>query len=772
MNNKLFKRVLSMAVVVVMVMTMLPTVFAEDPTACPAHTSVTEWTEIAEGTWTGGALEAGHYKLTGNQTITSALTVAGNVCIDLAGYNITANSAKDACYRVFEVTGVLTVTDSAETDGIISGGHFETTPAADEHVYGGNILVTGASAKLNLYGGEISGGYMKAPSYKYHIYGANIGLTEGAELNMYGGAVKDGKVEVPQQATYYHGGGNIYATGSTVNIYGGTVSGGDVIARYSSGSSDNRRAYGIGGNIAVVDGTFYMEAGLVDDGNLDVLCKSTNTSATPSATAHAHGGNVYCTGSTVTIKGGVISNGTLSGEATTANGGTASLEAFGGNLYIKGGTAEIKGTAQILDGEIVNNYTSARGGNLFIAGSTVTMSENAVLSGGTCVDDNARGGNVFVNGTFNINGGTISNGTAGWGSNLMLQAGATVNLNGGSFTGGTGSASVLVQRGTLNVTAGTIEDADGQTAVHVDGTTDTNGGKAYISGGVVGKLSLNRAASVEVSAGTVGAATLKKTATLDLKAGVIVTGMWEAEETATVTVAEGVVTRFNPALNGVEGVEAYRMDKSTGVTTYTLYSKLTTALAAAQAGNTVTLMSDVTADAVVVPAGVTLNLYGRTLTADYVTAAFEGAQIKDSRVGVSGTGKIVSDSVSLMADNNQLPVAVEGGYVFEDVTFKENLTNNGTTATYKFYIDGEAANTLIDDAILAGEDIEINVHVTWTNTEGRPQDETCTLSANLMAQYAGSWDTKMIILTINGVDAVTDLTCTAQVVSNGVTVEA
>lgn len=779
MKNRELQRLLSLLVVVVMVMTMLPTVFAADPDACPAHTDVSTWTEVAEGTWTGGAIAEGHYKLTGSQTLTSALTVAegATVCIDLAGCNITAEAALDNAYRVFEVTGELTITDSAETDGVISGGHMEVSSAnvaSDVNIYGGNILVTGAAAKLNLYGGVISGGYMNAKTYKYHIYGGNIGLTEGAELNIYGGTVTGGSITMNQQATAYHGGGNIYATDSTVNIYGGQIKDGSMTARYSSGTKDARKSWGVGGNIAVVNGTLNITGGVIDNGNLDVRCNATNTSAV-SSTAHAHGGNVYANNSTVTISNAIISNGTLSGEAITANTATEpSLEAHGGNLYFKSSTVTISGNTQILDGEVVNDHTSARGGNMMVAGSSVvTMESGVTISGGTCATDNARGGNVFVIGTFNINGGTISNGTAGWGANMMLQSGATINMNGGSITGGTDDESVLIQRGTFNMTAGTIENATDKVALSVQGTNDTNGGKAYISGGTVGDVFINRVSSVEVSGGTIGKATLVHTATLDLKAGATVTGMWDAAETATVTVAEGVVCQgFNPALNGVEGFEAYLMTKVAGKTHYTLYTKLNTALAAAQSGNTVTLMSDVTADAVVVPTGVTLNLYNRTLTAASVTASFEGAQIKDSKMGTSGVGKIVSDSVAVMGDNAQLPIAVEGGYIFEEVKFAENLNVEGGKATYKFYIDSAADATKIEDAILAGENVALEVKVTWTNGNNETKEKTFVLDAAMLAELAQNWDAKMVILTINDLTNVSDLTCTAQVTANGVTVTA
>ena len=737
--------------VAITVSVIAPSVSAVTADACPVHTSVTEWIEVAEGTWTGGAIADGHYKLTGNQAITSALTVAGNVCIDLAGYNITAAAAKDNAYRAFEVTGELTITDSAETDGVISGGRMDVSSSAvpaDVKVYGGNILVTGG--KLNLYGGTISGGYMKASTYKYHPYGGNIGLVEGAELNIYGGTVKDGKIEVPQQATQYHGGGNIYADASTVNIYGGTVSGGDMIAKYSSGSGDPRKAYGVGGNIAVVNGgTFYMEGGLVDDGNLDVACTASKTSADVKATTQAHGGNVYCIDSTVTIKGGVISNGTLSGEAISKGPAEKkddyqALEAQGGNLYIKNCTAEIKGTAQILDGEIVNNATSARGGNLFVASGTVTMSENAVLSGGTCTTDDARGGNAFVIGTFNINGGTITNGAAGWGSNLMLQSGATINLNNGTITGGTGSASVLVQRGTFNMNGGSIENATEKAALSVQGTNDTNGGKAYLNAGVVGDIFTNRISEVHVAAG-------------------VTIGKMEKVHASTIELADGVTVKYNPALNEVEGFDAYVMDKSTGTTEYALYANLVDALAAAEAGNTVSLMRDVTAVDVVVPAGVTLNLYGRVLTANAVNATANGAQIKDEKYSKNAGGKLVCSNVEVSEENVFAPIKIGGEYHFQKFNIQSKLEGN----VFKFYIADAAADVLLDDLWANGAEgtsVELEIYVTGIQ-DGEPKGKIFVIPDELIEQYVGNWDTKMFTLTFIGdLTAIENLECTARVV--------
>ena len=163
--------------------------------ACPEHPEVTTWTDVAEGTWTGGAIAAGHYKLTGNQTPTTALTVAGDVCIDLNGYNITGPDIDNK--RVFEIAaeGALTVPDTAEdAEGVISGGRVRNTQTGSpvSEVWGGNIYNEGT---FNLYGGVISGGYAYTSSNYYpHISGGNIYSAEGSVINVYGGTIKDGKV--------------------------------------------------------------------------------------------------------------------------------------------------------------------------------------------------------------------------------------------------------------------------------------------------------------------------------------------------------------------------------------------------------------------------------------------------------------------------------------------------------------------------------------------------------------------------------------------------
>ena len=286
------------------------------------------------------------------------------VCIDLAGFDITAGASKTTPFRAIESSGVLTILDTAETDGVISGGYMYGAPSSEVSIYGGNILVTGASAVMNLYGGTVADGYMNAGNYKYHIYGGNIGVLEGATLNVKGGAITGGQVVMGQQATAYHGGGNIYAKASTVNISDGVVSDGLVKAHYSSSSSANRKAYGVGGNIVANGGALTISGGVISGGSVDVKCTATCTTATPSATAEGLGGNINASsGAQVTITGGTISGGSVTALPVANNGGSTAMEAFGGNIYVTG-----TGTVLNMSGGTVSGgFARYRGGNMAVS---------------------------------------------------------------------------------------------------------------------------------------------------------------------------------------------------------------------------------------------------------------------------------------------------------------------------------------------------------------------------------------------------------------------
>jgi len=420
----------------------------------------------------------------------------------------------------------------------------------------------------------------------------------------------------------------------------------------------------------------------------------------------------------------------------------------GGSVTLKNGTIEMPGLAAD-NSTVMGGLIQANSGAVSLTLDNVTITKTGATTGLThAAILYSRIPTRIKDSTLQVTATEVG-GASQEGGLIKISSGCTLTVDNSTLVGTkakygggifiTGSGKVVVNSGT--VTGGTATS-------YGDDIYATSNAVIEINGGNIGNIYM-RGKTATVSGGTLASWTLKS---------------------GEMTVGAGVTTYSNPSAVAT-GCEAYVLDNTSieGVSQYTTYEKLADALTAAQPGNTVSLlMAEVTAGAVAVPAGVTLNIYGKTLNADSVTAAYAGAQIKDSK----GTGKIVSDSVSVMPDNNQLLFSNGNEYTFEAVAFAQNLTVENNAALYKFYIKGLAEETPIDDAILAGEAVAINVRVTWTNGVGDPKEKTFTLDANMLAQYAGNWDTKMITLTINDLTNVTNLACYAQVSYNGVTVEA
>lgn len=755
-KTKLLALLLAVAMIASMI---IPNAAAVTAGACPEHTSVSDWTEIAEGTWTGGELADGHYVLTGNQAITSALTVAGYVCIDLAGYSITAGAKAEggskAGYRVFEIAAgaTLVICDSAEEDGVISGGRVRASAedlTAAGRCAGGNIYVEGT---FTLYDGVIADGVASSGSVNYNNYGGNIYGAAGSVINVKGGMIKDGALNKGQlcYGTSKSGGGwggNIYTAG-TLNISGDAViSGGrytgynDPIANKSTAT--NRLANKVyGGNIALVSGAVMtMSGGTITEGS---LVNNLSTATTTPNKVHAFGGNIYANGAKITITGGTISNGRVeAGAFTSAEGGFNITEdskhdiaARGGNIYITFGTeltiknATVSGgvAEQSADGNAgfsketglqTTSYGTSQGGNIYVSGGTVNL-EKATISDG---QSDYRGGNVAVGtGTLNITNTKFQNGT------LKNEFNRTV----------TGEIGELYTLGTA--CRGADIYASGDIEINIRGSetkfTGANGGE-YTTG-----------QSINTRGNTV----------VNIYDGDLSdqSSCFDGNKVATMT--GGRLRNDDLQLGGKLSMADKKVAVLSG-TVYAPYDKLSYAFAAAAINNAeVLLLDDYQGDSVNVPLNVTLDLFGHTLTVNTFTCAFEGCNIIDSK----GTGKLICEDVAITETNKQLPIKYEGAYYFESPAIAEKLDGN----VYKFYLADAMEKTLLDEVLANGTantGIAMEVYVTWKEGDVA-KAKTFDVSSDLVAQFVADWENKMFVLTITSdLTNITDLTCTARLV--------
>ena len=181
----------------------------------------------------------------------------------------------------------------------------------------------------------------------------------------------------------------------------------------------------------------------------------------------------------------------------------------------------------------------------------------------------------------------------------------------------------------------------------------------------------------------------------------------------------------------------------------TVYSSAAEAIAAAKPGETVKLLRDAEVNGVLVKEGVTVDLNGNELTADYLVA-FADSQVIDS----VGGGLLKSRNVRLAADNAQMPVWVEedGGYRF--FTMKDSQLYYTQSATGFVFIAkpvlGKAANAPY--MALANNGLSVKARMSWKSAAGNDVEQFFVLKGEDVQKIYS--DTNQIIqLTVNGAGA-------------------
>ena len=494
------------------------------------------------------------------------------------------------------------------------------------------------------------------------------------------------------------------------------------------------------------------------------------------------------------------------------------------------------GTLNILDsvgtGTIVSNGTgTASGGLLKVARGATLNFYGGTVTGGR-VGEDCGGGNVRVEGTFNLYGGTITGGQAPWhGGNFSVSSG-TVNIYGGTVeagqTTGEGRGGNFYLTGSvteLNIYGGTIRG----------GISAGTGGNAYVNSGasvtIYGGNVENGVANAEKGFNFyVSSSKDDKFSSLHMYGGTMIseydTALARYSEKNPVVIYNGAFVGQDPTQFKAEcaciyqdatgyrvwnfghsegicdetcpfevaaeaaekiftGVHTYRptQTKNTcicsichnticeadavAISKHAIHSTLSDAMAA---GGDIWLLDDASGTEVVLD-GVTLDLNGHTLTADALSATT--GNLVDS---TGGKGSLVCPSVALSGANKNLPLNEDGDLRLAPLTPNvtlERLTEDKVRV--RFVFTQKAADTIIDDAVLAGNtDISVQICLTWTK-DGVPKERTYVCDPALLTKYAQKWDGRRFVATITGVEQVEDLTCTVKLHSQaagGVTVSA
>lgn len=210
----------------------------------------------------GGTIADGKSETSGVVGNGGNMVVDTGATFEMHGGEISGGTASASGGNIYTWKGTITM-----RGGIITGGKANATSGTRG---GGNIWLNAASAKLNMYGGEISDGESKR-------YGGNI-LVDNAsgKITMEGGLITGGK------ATGH--GGSIYVSAGTVQMTGGVLSNGK--ANWDFAKAAHTTATNDGGNIYMSGGKVYL------GGNATITGGSVGTAS------NQYGGNLYATSAT------------------------------------------------------------------------------------------------------------------------------------------------------------------------------------------------------------------------------------------------------------------------------------------------------------------------------------------------------------------------------------------------------------------------------------------------------------------------------------------
>ena len=486
-------------------------------------------------------------------------------------------------------------------------------------------------------------------------------------------------------------------------------------------------------------------------------------------------------GTEVNIYGGTITGGTAVGDNN-----------YAGGVYLSDGAK-----LNMYNGNIVNNTAEDHGGNMFISGQSTFNFYGGLISGGMTLGGVAEGGaaftgnggNIYLTGRsfMNMYGGTITDGKnmKGAGGNIFVNSGAAFRM----FDG-------IVENGAAARTAANL---------YVNSSSSGKYSSIEIYGGLVGLVDTSIAKVNSIASGSeenpfniYNGTVLGQDVAAFLAAcacyaydGTTAT-VWNyghiagtCDSTCTMEDAWGKALvktlqtgQHDFRLSGGAATcslcgHTYYGENIVAMTEGRVYEDLHQALAETPVGGTVVLLADVTVDSLAV-AEKGLNLNGYTLTANTFTSVIAGDVIDTS---AGSTGKLVCPDVAFADTNSYLPVTFPDGIHFCAVGFTQWLERvDENTTKVKFYFTQRTEETIIDDALLAGNtQLEVSIRLSWVGSDGTAKEKTFLFSSELLQKYLEKWNSRVFVTTIDGVDKITDLQCTYQVSSTagaGTTVSA
>lgn len=607
-----------------------------------------------------------------------------------------------------------------------------------------NVTVTASyiSGKNNV-GGIV--GYSYGGSVTGCHYSGTISTTSGGAGGIVGYARTGTLIENCSASGTVSGGGS--NTGGIAGYAAGTIRGCSNEATVTCTTS------GVGGIVG------WSYNGAVEDcaNTGDVSSTTTGTTATAGGIAgNVTGGTVSgCTNSgavTGTAVVGGIAGQLSQGAAVTGCGNSGTVT---GTSTTKSQVGGVVGNAYGLSGSTVSvtkcyNTGNVSGGYQFTGG--IAGQANYATIDNTYNTGNIIGGSTYVGGVvggFGSNHNTLSNSySIGSVTGSKSFVGAVIGSKQGTGT----ITNCYYLPGTAADVKGTAQNGTGNGA-QGSATADTAGAtasaaEAQFASGEVCYL-LNGAVS---EGDLVWYQTIGTDASPKFQGG-------------TVYYDAATGTYSNEADEQPAGV-AYN------TTTDTAYDTLKGALDAVQAGQTVILLADCTANTVLVIPGAILDLNGHELTASYVVG-FDTADIVDN----IGTGRLVTavDNVVLDEGNAMIPVYDGEGYCFTKAGFgiKQDTTHTGSGI--KIDAVANPVNMTVVDLLKDGgadNNVQIVILLSWDTEQGTGSQRFVFTDAVVGQVYSSndgsSWSgySKMFSMVVTGFESISNLSARIAIVSD------
>ena len=409
----------------------------------PGSAWAAEGTELTSDSFTGGTLSEGTYYLGEDIELTSNVTVASEVTLDLNGHTLTGTGSGSVV--TVSAGGNLTLNDSTASDpvqitdedeiaafeaGVVQDtdddgdatGTWTTYYTSAEESDDGTVTTT----YWSYTSGAITGG--GSTSYGGGIHLTNTGGDDysTSTFTMNGGTITDNAATYGAGISlmYPYNYGTLYlyinggsVSGNTAGTYGGGVclsaSKGSSICVMTDGIISGNYSGNHGGGVneedtsgSVFDTEFVMEGGVISGNETGTYGGGVgmyphNTGFTSQDATFDMTGGVICDNE-ATRGGGISSysaNSTVTSDVTVSDGLIANNEAtYGGGVYV-----HTYGEFSFTGGSILNNTASNTGGGLYVNGgsfgSTATSEDAA--------DESATAGCILANNTASTGGDDV-----------------------------------------------------------------------------------------------------------------------------------------------------------------------------------------------------------------------------------------------------------------------------------------------------------------------------------------------------------------------------